>query len=85
MIGARIGPVAQATIGIGLTQLATWVLGAFGGGAIDRRPEEDGAILGLEVVVLIATSQNSGFDGGRGDADRDAEVPHGEFDHVQSS
>ncbi|MNY11547.1 hypothetical protein D3C86_1445810 [compost metagenome] len=82
VIGAWEGPVVQGAVGIGFAQFGAWVDGVFGLGAGHRCPEEQGAVLGIEVLALVTLDQPGGFDGSGWAADRHAQVPGSEVNHV---
>ncbi|CAI2799836.1 Uncharacterized protein PFLU_5699 [Pseudomonas [fluorescens] SBW25] len=81
VVRIRVGPVAQAPIGVGLAQFAARVHGIFGAGAGDGGPELHVAAFGLEILVLEAAHQLWGLDGGGRGADRNAQVPGGKINH----
>ncbi|MNP36843.1 hypothetical protein D3C76_1302600 [compost metagenome] len=85
VIGAWERPIVQGAVGIGFTQFGTRIDSIFGLGTSHRRPEEQGAVLGIEVFALVAIDQARGLDGGWGAAHRHAQVPGSEINHVQFS
>ncbi|MNE98729.1 hypothetical protein D3C80_1972920 [compost metagenome] len=74
----------QRTVAVGFAQFSAGVDRIFGARAGDRCPEEHGAGIGVEILVLVTAHQSRGVDGGRRAADGNAEVPGCEIDHRQS-